>query len=236
MRLQAQDRLAAIDEYSRIVPGTESALVIGKGSAIAREQLVALGIDLAFIWWFQDDAAAVLQDLAIPVVRLRSGRASEVPDMIRLVGACLAVNQAADDLARPIDTFLARSTAQAPQETRRVFLELYGPFKTLGSDTYTNDLLELAGGRNIAAETRGTVVFSVERLVQADPEVILFVGETAGADAIARRPGLVHLRAVRQGRVLAVDRYWLVAGASLPQSVAKIRRLVVRPSPTLRGE
>jgi iron complex transport system substrate-binding protein len=229
VRLQAQDRLAAIDEYSRVVPGTESATVIGKGSAISREQLVALGIDLAFVWWFQDDAAAVLQDLAIPVVRIRSGRAPEVPDMIRLVGECLGSRDMAENLAEPIDRFLVQSSARSASDRRRVFLEMYGPYKTLGSDTYTNDLLELAGGNNIAAETKGTAVFSVERLIQADPDVILFVGEASGVDAIAKRPGLAGLRAVRKGRVMAVDRYSLVAGASLPQSVEKIRSLLFGP-------
>lgn len=51
-------RLAAIDEYGRVVPGVRRAQVIGKGSAISREAVLALGIDLAFVWWYQDDAAA----------------------------------------------------------------------------------------------------------------------------------------------------------------------------------
>jgi len=224
--LEDVDRLAAIDEYGRIVPGSEHAVIIGKGSAISRESIAALKIDLAFVWSYQDDAAAMLKDMAIPAVRMRSGRVSELPAMIRLVGDCLDRQQAADQLARRIEAFVARSTTRPDGDAKRVFLELYGPYKTVGRDTYTNDLLELAGVVNIAADTKGSVVFSAEKLVQADPDMILCQGGDADAAALARRPGVADLRAVRLGHVVALNRYWLVAGPNLPQAVEKIRNAI----------
>ncbi len=221
--LDAADRLAAIDEFGRIVPGSEHALIVGKGSAISRERVAALKIDLAFIWSYQDDAAAMLKDLSIPVIRIRIGRATELAATIRLVGDCLDRPDAAERLAQRIEAFVARPTTRPVGNAKRVFLELYGPFKTVGRDTYTDDLLDLAGAVNVAADGKGTVVFSAEKLVQADPDVILFVGESADATALSQRPGLSDLKAVRQGRVVALDRYWLVAGPNLPQSVEKIR-------------
>jgi iron complex transport system substrate-binding protein len=225
--LGAADRLVAIDEFSRIVPGSEHAVVVGKGSAISREQVTAMGIDLAFIWWYQDDAAALLEDLSVPVVRIRSGRAADLPNMIRLVGEALDRRGVADQLAGRVEAFVAKSANPPTRDARRVFLEMYGPFKTVGRNTYTNDLLELAGGINVAAEAEGTVVLSAERLIQADPDVILFIGEPSGPAELARRPGVCDLRAVRQGRVVAIDRYWLVAGPNMPVSVEKIRTAIV---------
>ena len=73
VRLGVTERLAAIDDYGRIVPGTEKIPVIGKASALSREQLVALNADLAFLWWYQDDVAKVLAELGVPVTRIRSG-------------------------------------------------------------------------------------------------------------------------------------------------------------------
>jgi iron complex transport system substrate-binding protein len=143
--------------------------------------------------------------------------------VIRLVGECVDARDAAVGLADQVGLFLAQSRTGPRQEGRKVFLELYGPFKTVGGDSYTTDLLALAGGMNVAAETRGTVVFLAERLVRADPDVILFVGEDSGAAAIASRSGLASLRAVRQGHVAAVHPAWLVAGPSMPRSVERIR-------------
>ena len=111
-------RLAAIDEYGRVVPGVEKAVVIGKGSAISREQVLALRIDLAFVWWYQDDAAAMLDGLGVPVVRIRTGRAAEVPAMIRLVGDCLNRQTAAEPLARRWRSSWPRPPRTRPQPGR----------------------------------------------------------------------------------------------------------------------
>jgi iron complex transport system substrate-binding protein len=228
--LGATDRLAGIDEYSRVIPGSERVAVVGKGSALSREAVVALHIDLAFIWWYQDDAAAMLEDLAIPAVRIRSGRAAELPATIRLIGQCVNAPDAAATLATKVETFLSRSPATPTANAPQVFLELNGPFKTMGGDTYTNDLLELAGLRNIAADAKGSVLLSAERLTQTDPDAILVVGAANDITALVQRPGFAELRAVRKKQVFALDRYWLVAGPNLPQSVAHIRAAIAAPA------
>lgn len=218
-------RLAAIDEYGRVVPGVERARVIGKGSAISREAVLALGIDLAFVWWYQDDAAAMLEGLSVPVVRVRTDHAAEIPLMIRMVGECLNRREAAEPLARGVEEFLDRAASDRPLPVGRprVYLELYGPFRTVGRDSYMNDLLELAGADSIAADTVGTVLLSAERLIQADPDVVLFVEGFASAGEFAARPGMGNLRAVRSGRLLPIDRGRLVAGPRLPESVTYLR-------------
>lgn len=226
IRLGASAQLAAIDEYSRIVPGVASPVIIGKSSAISREQVLALNIDLALIWWYQDDAAQLLQDLSVPVVRLRPGRADELPEMIRIVGQCVDRAAPASRLALELATSLRRLTNQPAASAPRVYFELYGACKTVGRDSFINDLVELSGGRNIAADARGSILLSAERLLLADPEIILFVNGFATVNSIVQRAGWKQLSAVRNGRVRAVDRSWLVAGAGLPEAVAKFRALI----------
>jgi len=223
-------RIAAIDEYGRVVSGVRHAAVIGKGSMISREQVLALGIDLAMIWWYQDDAAAMLDELRIPVVRIRSVRAGEVPAMIRLVGQCVGSDEAADRAARRVEDYL-HDAAAAPQPARpRIYLELYGASKTVGRDTYLNDLLNLAGAANVAEDASGSMLLSSERLIEADPDVILFVESFATVAAISARPGLAELKAVRTGRVRSLDRRWLVAGPTLPEAVERLRAVIHAPS------
>ncbi len=223
--LKASAWLAAIDDYGRVVPGAEGVPSIGKGSAISREEVIARRIDLAFVWWYQDAADRLLKQAGVPVVRMRSGRASEVPGMLRLVGDCLNRRAAADRLAGSVEAFL-KAPPPAPPVRPSVYLELYGPFKTSGDGTYVNDLIGLAGGPNVASGTTGSVVLSQERLIQADPDVILFADERTTARDFERRGGMGGLDAVKEGRIRPIDRYWLVAGANLPQSVEKLRALL----------
>ncbi|MEI7729297.1 MAG: ABC transporter substrate-binding protein [Verrucomicrobiota bacterium] len=232
LRLGEGARLAGIDEYSRVVPGTSNVTVLGKGSAISREQVLARGIDLAFVWWFQEDAAKLLADLRVPVVRLRCGRASEVPDTIRLVGQCVGATNAADALARSVTEKLARLTPASTNVGPRVYLELYTPFKTSGGDSYLNDLIELAGGHNIAAQGNGALLLSAEQLLAADPHCVVLLAGFGTPEQFARRGGLGSLAAVKAGRVHILDRYYLVAGAGLPEGVAALRQLIQPESKT----
>ncbi len=232
LRLGEGARLAGIDEYSRVVPGSTNLAVLGKGSAISREQVLARQIDLAFVWWFQDDVAQLLADVRVPVVRLRCHRAADVPATIRLVGQCLGATNAADALAQSVTEKLARLVPAASHPTARVYLELYSPFKTSGRDSYLNDLIEFAGGRNIAADATGSILLSAERLLAADPQFVVLVAGFGTPEQFARRGGLEGLSAVKTGRVHVLDRYCLVAGAGLPEGVAALRRLLHRPAAT----
>ena len=232
LRLGEGVRLAGIDEYSRVVPGATNLAVLGKGSAISREQVLARQIDLAFIWWFQDDVAQLLADLRVPVVKLRCGRAAEVRATIRLVGQCLGTTNAAEALAQSLAEKLAELTRADTSGPPRVYLELYSPFKTSGRDSYLNDLIELAGGRNIAADATGSILISSEQLLAADPQCVVLLKGFGTPEQFARRGGLESLSAVKTGRVHVLDRYCLVAGAGLPEGVAALRRLLNLTPPT----
>jgi len=212
----ATNQLAGIDEYGRVVPGTANVPVIAKGSALSREEVIAGHFDLAFIWWFQDDAARLLQDAGVPVVRLRAGRAAELAGTVRLIGQRTGHEAATEKLADEIAGFL-QSQRNREGDPPRVYLELYGPYKTVGGDSYLNDLIDLAGGNNIAADIkRSSVIFSPEQLIAAKPEVILFVTGFATVKSIASRPGL------SKARIIGIDRQWLVAGSHLPEAVKEI--------------
>jgi len=228
LAIGGHEQLAAIDEYSRVVPGAADIPVIAKGSELSREEVLARRVDLAFIWWYQDDAAKLLGELSVPVVRIRAGHAAELPATMRLIGQRVGREAVTDRLADDLVAFLHLHTS-VPTNPPRVYLELYGAFKTVGGDSYVNDLITLAGGTNIAAGVaRSSVVFSPEQLIAAEPDVILFVNGFASPETIAQRPGFAKLRPVNRGAVYGIERDCLVAGSRLPASVEKLRALIHR--------
>lgn len=228
LRLGGASQLAAIDEYSRVVPGASNVVVIGKGAGISQEQVLARGIDLALIWWYQEDVAGMLSGLGIPVVRIRCGRAGEVPHTIRLVGECLNKSDVAERLADDVNKQIHAMTVPRVEVAPRIYLELYGPFKTIGRDSYLNDLIEYSGGRNIAENVSGSVLFSSEQLMRADPDVVLLVGGFTTPEALAQRSGMSSLKALKDNRVIEIDRYWLVAGAGFPEAVTHLRSTILK--------
>lgn len=100
----------------------------------------------------------------------------------------------------------------APISSRpNVFYELDGtdPAKpyTAGKGTFITQLIERAGGHNIASDLDGYPQMSLEQVVAADPAVILLGDARYGvsAESIAQRPGWENLSAVKNGKVLTFN-------------------------------
>ena len=97
----------------------------------------------------------------------------------------------------------------APLSSRpSVFYELDAtdpakPF-TAGKGTFITQLIERAGGYNIASDIEGYPQLSLEQVVAADPAFIILGDARYGvsAETIAQRPGWENLTAVKNGNVL----------------------------------
>ncbi len=89
-----------------------------------------------------------------------------------------------------------------------VFLQVgVKPLFTAPTDSFLHELVNLAGGRNIAAGSRGGF-FSREEVIRADPDCIIIT--TMGVEAAEEKKQwqlLPALRAVRAGRIYVVDSY-----------------------------
>jgi len=92
-----------------------------------------------------------------------------------------------------------------------VFYELDGtdPAKpyTAGKGTFITQLIDRAGGHNIAADLDGYPQMSLEQVVAADPAFIILGDARYGvsAESIAQRPGWENLSAVKNGKVLTFN-------------------------------
>ena len=97
----------------------------------------------------------------------------------------------------------------APISSRpNVFYELDAtdpakPF-TAGKGTFITQLIERAGGHNIAADLDGYPQMSLEQVVAANPAFIILGDARYGVtpESIAKRPGWGNLDAVKNGKVL----------------------------------
>ena len=113
------------------------------------------------------------------------------------------------------------------------------PLITAAGGTFVDELVTLAGGRNIVDSLAGKYpVFNMEQLIAADPEVIVSAtgSPVDGAEAAARwqdLPGGASLQAVKEGRV-----YELGEGAFFrpgPRIVDSLERLAAMLHPEAFG-
>lgn len=226
IRLGEKRRIAGIDEYSRIVPDTQDIPVLGKGSSISREQLLFRKIDLAFIWWYQEDVSRLLSELNIPVVRLQCKRASQLPELIRLIGDCIGSTNSAERLADTVARQLKEIAGATNGNRISVYFELYSPFKTSGRDTYLNDIIELAGGKNIANSASGSILLSAEHLLKEEPDCIILLEGFCAPSDFARRAGINSLKAVQNRRIYSVSPRLTYPSAGIVDGINEIRTIL----------
>jgi iron complex transport system substrate-binding protein len=90
----------------------------------------------------------------------------------------------------------------------KVFVEInHKPLITAANGTFVNDMIEKAGGANIAKWAGGKYPeYSFEKLLAADPDVIIIPKQNiSNEDQIMKDGKWMKLKAVRNGRVLFID-------------------------------
>jgi len=179
------------------------------------ETIVALGADLVLATADGNRPEDVnrLAELGVAVYAIDT---RSVADVLRslvtvgeLTGSAGRAREIVAGLDRRREAVRARLAGSRPVP---VFVAIdRAPLITAGDGTFVGELLTLAGGRNIAGESPIKYpVFSLERLLADDPEVILDAadpGPVGDAELRARwgsLPGTAALRAMRTGRMISV--------------------------------
>jgi ABC-type Fe3+-hydroxamate transport system substrate-binding protein len=193
------------DEWPPEARAVES---VGPGLQPNVEAVLARRPDLVVIYASADNRAATdrLVAAGIAVLALKIDRIDHHLRATRLLGALTGQQARADSLTqsltRTIDSVRA-ATAGLPRP--RVFWHIWGqPLITIGSGSFLNELLEIAGAENVYAEmAMVSPPVSLEDVVRRDPDVIL--AGPVNAALLTRDPRWQAVRAVREGDIAVVD-------------------------------
>lgn len=103
---------------------------------------------------------------------------------------------------------------------------------TAGRDTIFDEMVKLAGGKNLAAEAgiTGHQKISLEVVIQADPEIILLSAWQPDTDhfdqKLLRHPVLQNVSAIRENRVYALpERYLTTVSHFIAEGVEAMAKL-----------
>jgi len=172
------------------------------------EAIVALKPDLVIASSiFTESSYDALTELGITVVVFHEEYDIDgVQEMIRSVGEIVNRKEYAEELTEDMNEridIIAESVKgkERPTVYYAVSFGEYGDY-TAGGDTFVHRLIEKAGGDNIAADVAGWS-FSVEKLIEADPDVILV--NQYMIEAFLTTEPYSGLSAVKAGRVYGVD-------------------------------
>ncbi len=156
-----------------------------------------------------------LEDLGIPVYYLNNPQTlEEMYSNLQTVAWLTGREAETETLIASLKKRVAAVDAKiAPVSSRpTVFYELDStdPSKpyTAGKGSFITQLIERAGGHNIAADLDAYPQMSLEQIVAADPSFIILGDATWGGvtpEMVAARPGWGNLSAVKDGKVVPFD-------------------------------
>ncbi|MCX7732319.1 MAG: cobalamin-binding protein [candidate division WOR-3 bacterium] len=142
-----------------------------------------------------------LRELDIQVYVSNPRTVEDVFAEIESVGEVLGVKLKAVQLAES----LRRSLKAIPAftDTPRVYIEIAAaPLMSVGNSTFINDIVRIAGGRNIFDDVAQPYpVIAPEDVVRRNPEVIIILHPQALRADVKERVGWGQVSAVRQDRV-----------------------------------
>ena len=167
----------------------------------ARPQLVLLYASTDNRNAAQRFRAAGVNTLSIKTDRIESFfRATQL--IGRLVGDTAQATVVADSVRKSIESVRAK-TSGLPKPT--VFWHIWdAPLITIGRGSYMNELIEIAGGKNVYGDLdQPSPQVGIEDVFRRDPDYIITGPE--GVKDLSSDPKWIPLRAVRDKKILVVD-------------------------------
>ncbi|MHB0884929.1 MAG: ABC transporter substrate-binding protein [Bacillota bacterium] len=206
------DRVVGVTNYDNYPAETATKEKVGDAFNPNYEKITALKPDLVLaVGTAQSQIVQKLEGYKVKVMVLNAKKVRDVLADITLVGKITGTTAKAAEITGAMDKKLndiQAKVAAVPAEQRpTVFWALDNTLYTVGPGSFVDDLITLAGGRNIAADAKQDYPqFSQEELLARDPDVIVIplLDESMKPQFKAIK-GWDKLKAVKTNRVYFID-------------------------------
>jgi ABC-type Fe3+-hydroxamate transport system substrate-binding protein len=201
-RLVGRSKYDLWPDSAKLVPS------LGDGMRPNVEAVLGARPDLVLLYASQDNRAAAdrFRAAGINTLSVRTDRIADFRRVTALLGAIIHDTTRAKTVVDSVQGTLdrvSRATTGAPRP--KVFWHIWdSPLITIGSGSFMNELVDIAGAKNVYADINGASgQIALEDVARRDPDFILAGPE--GAKQISSDPRWRIVRAARDGRIVVVD-------------------------------
>jgi len=190
--------------------------------------IIGLEPDLLFAWPYSRDAIISIEN-KMSVVYIDPSSVDDVLDTISMIGLIIGKTSEAENLTAEMQSKIDAITDITDElnKTQRplVYYELSTPMKTTGPETFTNELIFLAGGINLAAdEPVRYPILNSEYIIERNPDVIVIVSYGASIEEVKNREGWQDINAVKNDRIYKIDTNLVTSNPRLVQGLEQFAK------------
>lgn len=216
--LGLEDKIVGITNYCNFPEETKNIEKIGEMSPLNLEKIVSLKPDFILAYaGFQLQEIPRLRELGLNTIVIEPLSLKETLKSIQMVATVCGIpekgNTLVENLSQRVDKIKTEVSKIEITKRPKVFIGgIYETIWTPGEGTLFNELISLAGGRNIAADFSGWTKISQELIVKEDPDIIIIPtgamnpgDELKIEENIYQRPGWSNLSAVKTQKIFIVN-------------------------------
>jgi ABC-type Fe3+-hydroxamate transport system substrate-binding protein len=199
--------VVGVDRFSDFPPETASVAHVGSDTDPSLERIVALRPDVVFTATSANAQGTVeaLERVGVPVFVSRVQSLADVYADVRAIGDAVGRAAPADALAADVRRRIEAVRARYSRAVKCAIVVWSEPLVVAGRTGFIEDVIVAAGGENVADSPQPFPKYSVERLLERAPEVLIVGTHKEGTPPMTPLERLTTLPAVRDHKVFIVD-------------------------------
>jgi iron complex transport system substrate-binding protein len=224
--LGSQDKIVGVADTSKFPPLLKEKTKVGAAFTPNVEKILELKPDIVFGYgkFLKQEIAQQIESAGIPVVYLDCYKVKTMDKDVKTLGSILNKEKQSKEYMDFFDKYLKEVSDKVkniPEDKKvKVYIEGYTDYSTNASGSAAAEMLEYAGGKNIAAsENKPYPTVSSEWVIAQNPQVIIKAASSStvsgyGAsdegmkklwEKIVSRTGWQQIQAVKDGRVYIIS-------------------------------
>ncbi len=201
--LGADNSIVGVSTYCDYPYGALKIEKAGSFVSVNIERISRLKPSLIVLVKGQESLASLLQHKGFKVLILPNDHLGQIPANLLALGDMTGQQERAKQLSKDFNDSISsfkKIISQSSTKPRVFFCVWPEPLLTVGTDSFLNELIVTAGGINIVTQsTKGYPHYSLEKLVLANPDLIIFPFE-AKESSLPNKTPWTSLRAIKQKR------------------------------------
>lgn len=208
--LGKQEKLVGRTDYCDYPESVKNVPSVGSMKEPNIEKIAQLNPDLIIAsTHFQKETLKKLEELKINTVVFYGeenfeGAYETIRNIGKILGAQEKAEQTVSEMDKKVKDVMERVKGKGqPSVYYVVSYGKYGDY-TAGKDTFIGQMIEMAGGKNAADDAQGWK-YSVEKLVEKNPDMLICSKYFDTLNGIKSTAGYKDLKAVKEGRLYEID-------------------------------
>ena len=205
------EKIAGVTDFCNYPKEALSKEKVGSYQNINLEKIISLEPDLVIQYGQgNEETNNKMREAKIALVSYEPENVSQIEDTIVDIGKITNTEEKAKEIVSSMEK-RKDAVVEKVKNAKKIstFYEIwYDPLMAAGPGSFMDELINLAGGKNIAGDAaEGYPQFDLEQLVERNPDVYLVSKDSKEktTDSIRKRPGYEDINAVKNDRIYLLD-------------------------------